>query len=156
MLEKENTDIVVNPKDLKIEVMRAQGAGGQHVNTTESAVRLTHLPTGIVVFCQNERSQHRNKAEAMEMLKAKLYAKHLEEQNKEKKDLYAQNQDVAWGNQIRSYVFHPYQMVKDSRTKVQTGRLQQVLDGDLVKARLILRIYLWRLHCCKHQIRIKS
>ena len=128
-----DNEIVVNveDKDLRIDVYRASGAGGQHVNKTSSAVRITHLPTGIVVQCQNERSQHSNRRTAMKMLKAKLYR--IEEQKREDElaRLYGEKGEIAWGNQIRSYVLHPYQMVKDLRTNVETGNTGSVLDGDL-------------------------
>jgi peptide chain release factor 2 len=123
--------MVLDPKDLKIEVMRAQGAGGQHVNTTESAVRITHTPTNTVVFCQNERSQHQNKATAMELLKAKLYTRKLQQMSQEKKETHSQLSENAWGSQIRNYVLQPYRMVKDSRTGHQSGDVDAVLDGDI-------------------------
>ena len=124
-------DIEIDPKDIKIEVMRSQGAGGQHVNTTESAVRITHIPFNIQVFCQNERSQHRNKATAMEMLRAKLFTKDYQERLKERKESHSQLSENAWGSQIRSYVLHPYQMIKDVRTGFQTTAIQDTLDGNV-------------------------
>jgi len=127
----ENIDVQINTADLRIDTFRASGAGGQHVNKTDSAIRITHLPTGIVVQCQNERSQHKNKASAMKMLGAKLYQLKLEEQESKKKEYEENKRDIAWGSQIRSYVFHPYNMVKDHRTNVETSSVQQVMDGDL-------------------------
>lgn len=126
----ESFEIVIEDKDLRIDTYRASGAGGQHVNKTESAIRITHLPTNIVVQCQNDRSQHRNRAQAMAMLKSKLYERELRE--REAKSQSAQQKtDIGWGHQIRSYVLHPYQMVKDSRTGVEKGNAGGVLDGDL-------------------------
>jgi peptide chain release factor 2 len=138
----EDIDIAVNPDDLRIDTYRSGGKGGQHVNTTDSAVRITHIPTGIVVQCQNERSQHKNKAAAMKVLMARLYE--LERKKKlEKVELLEDAKtDIAWGNQIRSYVLHPYRMVKDMRTRLETGDTDRVLDGDLdefIKAALKLR-----------------
>jgi len=138
----EDIDIAVSPDDLRVDTYRAGGKGGQHVNTTDSAVRITHIPTGIVVQCQNERSQHKNKAAAMKVLMARLYE--LERKKKlEKVELLEDAKtDIAWGNQIRSYVLHPYRMVKDLRTRLETGDTDRVLDGDLdefVKAALKLR-----------------
>jgi len=124
-------EIEVNPADLRIDTYRASGAGGQHVNKTSSAVRITHLPTNIVVQCQNERSQFQNKANAMKILKARLYQKKLEEENKKLKQMEKNKKEIAWGSQIRSYVFHPYTMVKDHRTGVETSNIQQVMDGGL-------------------------
>jgi peptide chain release factor 2 len=124
-------DIVVNEGDLRIDVYRASGAGGQHVNKTESAVRMTHLPTGIVVACQNDRSQHKNRAEAMKMLKARLYEAELKKREAVSAAIEAAKTDIGWGHQIRSYVLQPYQMVKDLRTGVQTSDTSGVLDGDL-------------------------
>jgi peptide chain release factor 2 len=124
-------DVALKEEDLKIDFFRAGGAGGQHVNKTSSAVRLTHLATGIVVQCQNERSQHQNRAMALTMLKAKLKRLQEAERDKELAKLYGQKGEIAWGNQIRSYVLQPYTLVKDHRTDHETGRAQDVLDGDL-------------------------
>ncbi len=124
-------EIEIDESDLRIDTFRASGAGGQHVNKTDSAIRITHLPTGIVVSCQQERSQHKNRATAMKMLKAGLYERALEEQEKEKAELEATKTDIGWGNQIRSYVFQPYTMVNDHRTEVKIGDVNKVMDGDL-------------------------
>lgn len=123
--------IHIDEKDLRIDVFRSSGAGGQHVNTTDSAVRITHLPTGIVVSCQNERSQIKNRETAMKMLKARLYELEKEKAEQEKQKSTAEKRDIAWGSQIRSYVFHPYNLVKDHRTDYETGNVQAVMDGDL-------------------------
>ena len=127
----EEIDIKIEDKDLRVDVYRAQGAGGQHVNKTESAVRFTHLPTGIVVACQSERSQIQNRAHAMKMLKAKLYEREMQMRDAEKQQREDAKTDIAFGHQIRSYVLHPYQMVKDLRTGHSTSDSQGVLDGDL-------------------------
>ncbi|MBC1521839.1 peptide chain release factor 2 [Listeria aquatica] len=124
-------EIDVRPEDLKIDTYRATGAGGQHINTTDSAVRMTHIPTGIVVTCQSERSQLKNREQAMKMLKAKLYQKEQEEKEAELAEIRGEQKEIGWGSQIRSYVFHPYSMVKDHRTNVETGNIQAVMDGDL-------------------------
>jgi peptide chain release factor 2 len=126
-------EIEIEDKDLRVDTYRASGAGGQHVNKTDSAVRLTHIPTGIVVQCQNDRSQHRNRAQAMAMLRARLYEHELQKREEEAQAEQDTKTDIGWGHQIRSYVLHPYQMVKDLRTEVETGNAQGVLDGDLDK-----------------------
>jgi len=127
----DSIDIEIEDKDLRIDTYRASGAGGQHVNRTDSAVRITHLPTGIVVQCQNDRSQHRNRAAAMDMLRARLYEAELKRREEQAQADHAEKSDIGWGHQIRSYVLHPYQMVKDLRTDVETSNAQAVLDGDL-------------------------
>lgn len=127
----DNIEIEIEEKDLRIDTYRASGAGGQHVNKTDSAIRITHLPTNIVVQCQNDRSQHRNRATAFNMLKARLYELELQRREDAANDAAASKAEIGWGNQIRSYVLHPYQMVKDLRTDVEKGNAQGVLDGDL-------------------------
>ena len=127
----DNIEIEVNESEVRTDTYRASGAGGQHVNKTDSAVRLTHEPTGIVVQCQNDRSQHRNRAEAWNMLRARLYELELQKREEAAQAEHAEKGDIGWGNQIRSYVLHPYQMVKDLRTNVEKGNAQGVLDGDL-------------------------
>ena len=127
----DSIDIDLKDEDLKIDTYRSSGAGGQHVNTTDSAVRITHLPTGLVVASQEERSQHKNKATAMKILKSKIYAKIQAEKQAEQAKEYGEKQEIGWGSQIRSYVFCPYQMVKDHRTSIETGNLQAVMDGDI-------------------------
>lgn len=124
-------EIEILDKDLRIDTYRASGAGGQHVNRTDSAVRITHMPSGIVVQCQAERSQHKNRASAMSMLRARLYEVELQKREAEKQASHDSKSDIGWGHQIRSYVLHPYQMVKDLRTEVETSDTQGVLDGDL-------------------------
>jgi peptide chain release factor 2 len=123
--------IEVDEKDLRIDTYRATGAGGQHVNKTDSAVRITHLPTGIVVQCQNERSQHKNKAIAMKFLKSRLYEMEIQEQKKKIDEMNKDKKDIAWGSQIRSYILHPYKLVKDHRTNMEIGNVNRVLDGDI-------------------------
>ena len=127
----DSIEIEVEEKDLRVDTYRASGAGGQHVNKTDSAIRITHEPTGIVVQCQNDRSQHRNRAQAMEMLKARLYELELKKREEEADAQEADKSEIGWGHQIRSYVLQPYQMIKDLRTGVETGNSQAVLDGDL-------------------------
>lgn len=127
----EDIEIEIRTEDIKVDTYRASGAGGQHINTTDSAVRITHLPTGIVVTCQSERSQIKNRAQAMNMLKAKLYQREMEEQQAELDEIRGEQKEIGWGSQIRSYVFHPYSMVKDHRTNTETGNVQSVMDGEI-------------------------
>lgn len=139
----DTVEVDIRPEDLRVDTYRAGGAGGQHVNKTDSAVRLTHLPTGIVVTCQNERSQHKNRSTAMKILRARLYELEMEKQKEKMEDLHKTKKDIAWGSQIRSYVLHPYRMVKDHRTGVEVGNTDAVLDGDLdsfIEAYLLHRI----------------
>ena len=138
----EDVDVVIDEKDIRIDTFRSSGAGGQHVNVTDSAIRITHLPTGIVVSCQNERSQHRNKDSAMRVLKARLFDIKMKEQQSKLDQIGGTKKEIAFGSQIRSYVLHPYQMVKDHRTKFEIGDPTRVLDGDLdpfIKAYLMQR-----------------
>jgi peptide chain release factor 2 len=138
----DDIEVDINPDDLRIDTYRSSGRGGQHVNVTDSAVRITHLPTGIVVQCQSERSQHKNKASAMKVLRARLYELEKDKQLEKYEKIEDSKSDIAWGNQIRSYVLHPYRLVKDLRTKIETGDVDRVLDGDLddfIKASLVLR-----------------
>ena len=138
----EDVEVEIDEKDLRVDTYRSSGAGGQHVNVTDSAIRITHLPTGIVVSCQNERSQHRNRDSAMRVLKARLYDLKLKEQQAKLDSIAGAKKAVAFGSQIRSYVLHPYQMVKDHRTKEQVGDVTRVLDGDLdgfIKSYLMMK-----------------
>ena len=128
---EDNIDIEIADDDIRIDTYRSSGAGGQHINKTSSAIRITHLPTGIVVQCQNERSQHMNKDKAMQMLKAKLYLLKQEENAKKAADIRGDVTEIGWGNQIRSYVLQPYTMVKDHRTNEETGNADSVLDGKI-------------------------
>ena len=142
VLPEISDDIVIqiDEKDLKIDTYRSSGAGGQHVNKTDSAVRITHLPTGIVVQCQNERSQHKNKAIALKILKARLYEKEMKEKEEKIEELHNSKKEIAWGSQIRSYILHPYKMVKDHRTNKVINQVDRVLDGELdglIKAYLL-------------------
>ena len=127
----EEIQVDIRTEDLKIDTYRATGAGGQHINTTDSAVRITHLPSGVVVTCQSERSQIKNRESAMKMLKAKLYQREIERQEQELLEIRGEQKEIGWGSQIRSYVFHPYSMVKDHRTSTESGNVQAVMDGDL-------------------------
>jgi peptide chain release factor 2 len=138
----DDIQIDIKPDDLKVDVFRASGAGGQHVNRTESAVRMTHLPTGIVVQCQNERSQHKNRASAMKQLRAKLYEHEMEKRRAEERKLEASKADINFGSQIRSYVLAPYRLIKDHRTKFAVGDVDRVLDGDL--SELIHAFLVWK------------
>ena len=128
---EDDLDVVINPEDLRVDTYRSSGAGGQHINKTESAIRITHLPTGVVVTCQNERSQHKNRETAMKMLKSKLIEIAEREQKEKIEDLKGVQMEIGWGSQIRSYVFHPYTMVKDHRTSYETGNINAVMDGDI-------------------------
>ncbi|MEI6305509.1 MAG: peptide chain release factor 2, partial [Deltaproteobacteria bacterium] len=130
-IEEEDIDIKISESDLRVDTYRSSGAGGQHVNTTDSAVRITHLATNIVVACQTERSQHLNKATAMKVLRSKLYEREMAERNAKASEIAGEKKEIGWGSQIRSYVLHPYRMVKDLRTGVETGNTDAVLDGGL-------------------------
>lgn len=127
----DDVELEINPEDLKIDTFRASGAGGQHINKTESAIRITHIPTGIVVSCQNERSQHQNKDTAMKILKAKLLEIKEREHKEKIEDIKGEQRDIAWGSQIRSYIFHPYSLVKDHRTNTEIGNVNAVMDGQI-------------------------
>jgi len=124
-------DIEINDDDIRVDTYRSSGAGGQHINKTSSAIRITHFPTGIVVQCQNERSQHQNRDKAMQMLRAKLYMMKVEENKEKLSDIRGEVSEIGWGNQIRSYVFQPYTMVKDHRTSVESGNVDAVMDGAI-------------------------
>ena len=128
---EDDIDVEIKPEEMRVDTYRASGAGGQHVNKTDSAVRITHLATKIVVQCQNERSQHKNRALAMKVMKSRLYEHYREEREAEQAKNAAEKKDISWGNQIRSYVFQPYTMVKDHRTKHETGNIQSVMDGAI-------------------------
>ena len=139
---EDDIEVEINPEDLRTDTFRASGRGGQHVNVTDSAVRITHLPSGIVVQCQNERSQHKNKALAMRVLRARLYELEKKKQQEKLEKIENSKSNIAWGNQIRSYVLHPYKMIKDLRTKNEISDVDRVLDGDIdefIKASLVLR-----------------
>jgi len=138
----ENIEVEINDKDLRVDTYRATGAGGQHINTTDSAIRITHIPTGIVVQCQNQRSQHQNRAVAMQVLRARLYELEIEKRRADTAELEANKADISFGSQIRSYVLAPYQLVKDTRTKLERGNVEAVLGGDLddfIKAYLLAK-----------------
>jgi peptide chain release factor 2 len=138
----ENIEVEINDKDLRVDTYRATGAGGQHINTTDSAVRITHIPSGIVVQCQNQRSQHQNRAVAMQVLRSRLYELEIEKRRAETAELEANKQEISFGSQIRNYVLAPYRLVKDARTKLERGNVDAVLGGDIddfIKAYLLLR-----------------
>ena len=138
----DNIEVEINEADLRVDTYRATGAGGQHINTTDSAVRITHIPTNIVVSCQNQRSQHQNRAVAMQVLRSRLYELELEKRRAETAELEANKADISFGSQIRSYVLAPYQLVKDTRTKLERGNVEAVLGGDIddfIKAYLLAR-----------------
>ena len=137
----DDMEVDINESDIRVDTYRASGAGGQHVNTTDSAVRITHIPTGVMVACQAERSQHKNRAKAFKVLKAKVYELMLDQKRKEMERFYGKKGEIAWGNQIRSYIMQPYTMVKDHRTDVETSNVDAVLDGDIQK---IIEAYLKR------------
>jgi len=128
---EDDINVEIRPEDLRVDTYRASGAGGQHINKTDSAIRITHLETGIVVQCQTERSQHKNRANAMKVLKSKLYEYYRQKQDEENEKYSQEKKDIAWGSQIRSYVFQPYTMVKDHRTKHEIGNIQSVMDGNI-------------------------
>ncbi|MDX2108778.1 MAG: peptide chain release factor 2 [Verrucomicrobiota bacterium] len=143
----DDADLDIKEEDLRIDTFRSSGKGGQHVQKTESAIRITHVPTGLVVTCQTERSQHKNKASAMKILKSRVYEKQQDEKRSEMERFYGEKGDIGWGSQIRSYVFQPYQMIKDLRTGVETSNLQGVMDGDLDRF-----IHAWlRAGCPRHR-----
>ena len=127
----EDIDIEINQKDLRVDTFRSSGAGGQHVNKTDSAIRITHIPSGIVTQCQTQRSQHKNKEQALKVLKSKLFQLEMDKQLLNKKELEGEKKDIGWGSQIRSYVFHPYNMIKDHRTKHEVGNIKSVMDGNI-------------------------